>query len=306
MNLRTKILVNPTAGRGRSGEVLEQVERYLKRYGVDGDLVVTEAPGQATDLAFEAALDGYDRVVAMGGDGTAIEVTNGLLRAQEQGGHAVLGVLPAGSGNDFAYGVGVPGDLEAACRQLVEGQERTVDLVRVTVDGRSKVFINAVGVGYDADVLLETRKIQNARGVFLYLLGVLRVWASRGKWPYPVRITVDGKLLPQDLVTLVTVSNGPRSGGGFFLNPDAKTDDGYFNVCVASRVNRLQIWPLLVRVMRGTHVKVPQVTLMQARHLVIESRRETGLPGHMDGEVLCTAGKRIEFEILPAHLTVWS
>jgi diacylglycerol kinase (ATP) len=305
-SLRTKFVVNTTAGRGRAGKMLDHIKLSLREYGIPEDVVLTERPRQATELAFTAAMDGYDRVVAVGGDGTAVEVTTGLLQAQAQGRRPVLGVIPAGSGNDFAFGMGINGDLDAACRRLVEGERRAVDLVRVNVDGEETVLINAVGVGYDADVLLATRKMKALRGFVMYLLGVFQVWASWEKWPYPARITADGVELGLDRVTLVTVSNGPRSGGGFFLNPDADTGDGLFDVCVAREVNRLEIFPLLLKVMKGTHVNSPQVKMLRARHLVIESLRPTGLPGHLDGEVLCTDGKRIEFEIMPRALSVWS
>ena len=305
-SIRTRIVVNTTAGRGRAGTLLNQVREYLRKYGLDEDVVLTERPRQAIELAYDAAMDGCERVVAMGGDGTAVEVTTGLLQAQANGRHPILGVIPAGSGNDFAYGIGIDGDLDDACRRLAEGQRRAVDLVQVAVDGERRVLINAVGVGFDADVLLEMRKIAFLRGFLMYLAGVVKVWLSRGKWPYPVRIWVDGVELDWDVVTLVTVSNGPRSGGGFFLNPDAQTSDGLFDVCIARRVTRLELFPLLLRVLHGTHVNHPHVKMMRARHLVIESRREAGLPGHLDGEILCTSGRRIEFEMLPQALTIWS
>jgi len=305
-SLRTKIVVNTTAGRGRAGKVLSQVKECLSKYGLAEEIVLTERPRQATELAFAAAMDGYERVVAMGGDGTAVEVTIGLLQAQAQGRRPVLGVIPAGSGNDFAYGVGINTDLDAACSRLVHGERQDVDLVRVTVDGEETVLINAVGVGFDADVLLATRKIKALRGFLMYLGGVFKVWATRGKWPYPVKITADGVELEQDVMTLVTVSNGPRSGGGFYLNPDAETSDGLFDVCVARKVNHLELFRLLLKVMNGTHVNMPQVQMLRAHHLVVESRRDAGLPGHLDGEVLCTGGQRIEFEIMPRALTIWS
>jgi diacylglycerol kinase (ATP) len=300
--VRTKLIVNTTAGRGRAGEVLNKVQACLERCGVNYDLIRTEAPGQAIDLAYQAASDGYKRVVAMGGDGTANEVTNGLLSAEE--GHQVtLGIIPAGSGNDFAYAVGIPGNAEGACRRLAEGRERAVDVVQVTVDGQSRFYNYGVGIGYDADALLETRKMTRLRGFPMYLLAVLRVLATNTKWPYPMRITVDGQPLPHQAVTLITVANGPRAGGGFLIAPDAQPDDGLLDVCVADQLGRLGILYLLPHTMKGTHKGKKPVTMLQGRHVLIESER--GAPGHMDGEVLCTQGRRIEFEILPGRLKVW-
>jgi YegS/Rv2252/BmrU family lipid kinase len=283
--------------------VLSEAQAFLDRYDVIGDFVHTRAPGQGTGLALQAALEGYERVVAMGGDGTTNEVANGLLQAAEQGREAVLGVIPAGSGNDFAYGVGIPRHLERACQRLADGQLRTVDVVRVTVDGQPRIFDNSAGIGYDADVLLETRKITRLRGFLLYLWAVLRVWANNGRWPYPMSITVDGRPLPQQALTLITIANGPRAGGGFFLTPDARIDDGWLDICVAAPVGRLEILWLLPKTLNGTHVHARQITMLRGKRVVVEGAR--GLPGHMDGEVLCTAGRHIEFEILPGRLKVW-
>jgi len=301
--LRTRLIVNTTAGKGYAGRVLPEAQKYLAHYGVNYDLVHTKASGQGVELAQEAALAGYERVVAMGGDGTTDEVVNGLLLAAEQGHEAVLGVIPVGSGNDFSYAVGIPGDLEGACQRLAQGRIRTVDVIRATVDGEPRIFDNSVGLGFDADVALETRKMKRVRGFLMYLWGVFRVLATNGRWPYPMRITVDGQPLPHQAVTLITVANGPRAGGGFYLTPDAQPDDGLLDVCVADRLGRLGILQLLPHAMRGTHVDKKPVTMLQARHVLIEGER--GLPGHVDGEVLCTQGRRIEFEILPGRLKVW-
>ncbi len=303
INLRTQLIVNTAAGRGRAGKVWHRIETYLARYGVEYALSYTQAPGQGVDIARRAATAGFERVVAVGGDGTTDEVANGLLLAAEEGHQAMLAVIPVGSGNDFSYAVGIPANLEKACQRLAEGRVRAVDVIQVTVDGQPRIFDNSVGIGYDADVLLETHKIESLRGFPLYLWAVFRVLATN-KWPYPMHITVDGQPLPHHAVTLITVANGPRAGGGFYLTPDAKPDDGLLDVCVADQLGRLGILHLLPHAMRGTHKGKKSVTMLQARHVLIEGER--GLPGHVDGEVLCTKGRRIEFEILPGRLKVWS
>jgi diacylglycerol kinase (ATP) len=301
--MRTQIIVNTTAGRGRAGQVVSQMWAYLNRYGIEADIVHTRQAGDAVALALSAARAGYERVVAMGGDGTVTEVTAGLLQAADEGHEAVLGILPAGSGNDYAFGIGVPTQLEPACQRLADGGVRRIDVIRVTADGQCRIFNNTVGIGFDADVLLETRKMKRGRGFLLYLAGLFRVLASNGRWPYPVRITLDGQPLPQHAVTLVTVCNGRRVGGGFYLTPAAQPDDGLFDVIVADQMSRLRLASFITRVMRGTHVSAKPVSIYRARHLVVEGER--GLPGHGDGEVLCTAGRHVEFEILPGKLRVW-
>jgi diacylglycerol kinase (ATP) len=301
--MRTKLIVNTTAGKGHAGKILPLVQDYLTRYGVEHDLTCTAMLGQGIELGREAAVAGYERVVAMGGDGTADEVANGLLLAAEEGHEAVLGVIPAGSGNDFSYAVGIPADPEGACRRLAEGRVRPIDLIRVTVDGRPHIFDNSVGIGFDADVSLETRKIKRLHGFPMYLWAVFRVLATSHKWPYPMRITVDGRPLPHQAVTLITVANGPRAGGGFYLTPGAQPDDGLLDVCIADQLGRLGILQLLPHTMKGTHVDKKPVTMLRGRHVLIEGGR--GLPGHVDGETLCVEGQRIEFEVLPGRLKVW-
>lgn len=118
-----------------------------------------------------------------------------------------------------------------------------------------------------------------------------------------MHITVDGQPLPHQEVTLIMIANGPRAGGGFLLAPDARPDDGLLDVVVADRLGRVGILWLLPHAMRGTHKGKKPVTMVRGRHILIEGGR--GLPGHVDGEVLCTQGRRIEFEILPGRLQVW-
>jgi diacylglycerol kinase (ATP) len=301
--MRTKLIVNTTAGKGHAGTILPLVQSYLARFGVEHDLTCTAMSGQGIELGRAAAAAGYERVVAMGGDGTADEVANGLLLAAEEGYEAVLGVIPAGSGNDFSHAIGIPSDPEAACRRLAEGRVRSIDLIRVTVDGQPHIFDNSVGIGFDADVSLETRKIKRVHGFPMYLWAVFRVLAADHKWPYPMRITVDGRPLPHQAVTLITVANGPRAGGGFYLTPGAQPDDGLLDVCIADRLGRLGILQLLPHAMKGTHVDKKPVTMLRGRHVLIEGGR--GLPGHVDGEMLCIEGHRIEFEVLPGKLKVW-
>ncbi len=301
--MRTKLIVNTTAGKGHAGKILPLVQGYLAQYGIEYDLTCTAERGQGVELGRAAAVAGYERVVAMGGDGTADEVANGLLLAAEEGHEAVLGVIPAGSGNDFSHAIGIPAEPEEACRRLAEGQVRPIDLIRATVDGCPHIFDNSVGLGFDADVALETCKIKRVHGFVMYLWAVFRVLASNHKWPYPMRITVDGRPLPHQAVTLITVANGPRAGGGFYLTPGAQPDDGLLDVCIADKLDRLGILQLLPHVMKGTHIDKKPVTMLRGRHVLIEGGR--GLPGHVDGETLCTEGHRIEFEILPGKLKVW-
>jgi len=124
------VIVNPIAGRGYGARAAPEIERILNGLGVAFDLTLTARAGEAVDLARRAVLDGYDTIVAAGGDGTYQEVINGMLQAADDGEVGTLGVLPVGSGCDFSYAVGIPPTLEEACARLVDGQARPIDLGR--------------------------------------------------------------------------------------------------------------------------------------------------------------------------------
>jgi YegS/Rv2252/BmrU family lipid kinase len=252
-------------------------------------------------LAELAASDGFATVVAAGGDGTSNEVLNGLMAAAQNGKVAVMGFLPVGSGCDFAHTMGVAGDLRAACHKLAGEQTRTMDVGRVTIPGRfTSYFGNFVGIGFDAVVTRETRKVKWLRGLALYLPVVLKTVFLYYKAPQ-VKIEYDGQELSLPAL-MICVSNGQREGGGFFIAPEAQPDDGLLDLCIAREVPQLQILRLIPRFMNGSHVSHEAVTMARTRRVTISS--PDSLVAHMDGEVICEDAQRIECEILPGRLQV--
>ena len=172
-----KIIVNPIAGRGDGERSIPQIESALSEYGLDFDLVRTERPWHAAELAKEAAAAGHDVVVAVGGDGTANEVLNGLMQAKREGaGTAAMGLLSVGRGNDFAYGVDIPSDLQVACQVLAQGQRRAIDVGRVAggLYPEGRYFGNGIGVGFDAVVGFEAVKMTWLHGFPSYIVAVLK------------------------------------------------------------------------------------------------------------------------------------
>jgi diacylglycerol kinase (ATP) len=296
-----RVILNPAAGRGYGAQVEPKLRQCLQAEGIDFDLVRTEGPWHATQLAEHAAKDGFEMVVAAGGDGTANEVINGLMAASQNGTAPRLGVIPAGSGSDFASGIGLPANLQEACHRIAHSQSKPIDIGRVTVAGQEpRYFGNVVGVGFDGAVLIETLKMKRLRGLALYLLAVLKTIFLNFKAP-TTTVTYDGQemVLP---AMLVSVTNGPREGGGFFIAPEARPDDGLFDVCIAHEVDRLTILRLLPHFLKGTHVDLDPITMVQARQVTISSPE--GLVAHVDGEVLCTDAPWIRCEILPGVLDV--
>jgi diacylglycerol kinase family enzyme len=124
-----------------------------------------------------------------------------------------------------------------------------------------------------------------------------------GKWPYLTQFSLNGES-HQHPITLLTVANGVRAGGGFYLTPEARLDDGLFDICYASQLTRLRLLHLLPKTLKGTHIHHQAVTM--ARSSKVELFAETGIPGHIDGEILCVDGRHFVFEILPSALRVWA
>ena len=297
-----KVILNPVAGRGHGARVEPELREYLAAEGLDFDLVHTSRPWHAAELAESAVRDGFDIVVAAGGDGTTHEVVNGLLAASDGGEAGTLGVIPIGSGSDFAHTAGVPAQLPAACRRLARGQIRLVDVGQLGMPGQeTRYFDNTVGIGFDGVVTLETLKVKRLRGMALYLPVVLKTVFLSLKIPR-VTIDYDGQELALPAL-MVVVANGPREGGGFFVAPQAQPDDCLFDLCITREVSRLGMLGLIPHFMKGTHVDREPVTMARARRVTISS--PDSLVAHADGEMLCTDGHRIECEILPQRLRVW-
>ncbi len=304
MAKRYRLIVNPAAGGGTAYRTIPTVERLLRERGLPFDLVRTERPWHAAELARQAVREGYEVVVAVGGDGTSNEVLNGLMRAKEAGeGAAAMGVLCVGRGNDFAFGAGVPHALDEGCATLADDHRRTIDVGRVDGDSlpEGRFFGNGVGIGFDAVVGFEAAKLKRLRGFPGYFVAALRTIFLYYRAPL-VRIEFGGQTIDQRSL-MVSIMNGRRLGGGFMMAPQGEIDDGRFDLCIASQVSRLGILALIPRFMRGTQARRPSITTGRTDRIAVTAL-EGSLPAHADGETLCTEGKRLTTEILPRRIEI--
>lgn len=299
------IIVNPAAGRGAAKKALPQIQDLLDSMAVEYDLILTEYPGHAIALAEEAGSNGYETIVAVGGDGTANEVINGLMRALDHGKlTSNFAVLPVGRGNDFSYGMGVPQDLEAACKLLVDGKTRKIDvgLVKGGDYPEGRYFGNGIGIGFDTIVGFEAAKLPPfISGMPAYLIAALRTIFLFFDAPN-LRIDIDGEIIEQPCL-LVSMMNGKRMGGSFMFAPDSESDDGLLNLCIAHQVTRMQVLGLFPKVMSGTQKEHHAIKMPFGQHITVEALSGT-LPVHADGETICEAGSRLEVEILQQQLNL--
>jgi diacylglycerol kinase (ATP) len=291
------VIHNPTARRGAAAGVLRRITPVLRDAGIRFEVAATEAPRHAEELAENAARGGWDAVVAVGGDGTVQQAAAGLMNAANGAPTIPLGIVGVGTGNDFIKLLGLPLQKpEAATRRLLAGAPRAVDIGRAG----GRYFTNGVGIGFDAQVAIEASKVRRLRGMPLYGWALLKV--LRSLQSTPIRLMLDGEVVADRPLTLVTIGNGGCHGGGFWICPDARPDDGLFDVCIAEALSVPRLLHLIPHVMRGTHTRLPEVEIRRARRVRVSS--PVPLPMHADGEIFGEAIHDVEIEILPGRLTV--
>jgi diacylglycerol kinase (ATP) len=259
--------------------------------------VETERAGHGITLAQEAAGDGAEAVVAIGGDGTVNEVVNGLLRVPEAR-RPAFGVVPDGTGNDYGFLLGLrPGDLDGAARVIASGATKVLDAGEVN----GRFFANSVGLGFDGAVAEIAAKVRYLKGFPAYLwsvFAVLRTWEN-----FELTCTCDGRTI-SGRAFLAAVANGPRSGGGFLLAPGAKPDDGVLDVCRLGDLGKLEALRHLPKALDGSHVGLPWATILRAREVVLASDRP--LTAHVDGNLATGVAHPdpLRIRILPRALRV--
>ncbi len=267
---RARLIVNPSAGGGRAGRILELVERTLASLGVDATTHLTRSLTHARELARDAASAG-ELAIALGGDGLVGAVADAL--ADRPG--ARLGVLPGGRGNDFARTLGIPLDPRAACEVLARGAVRELDLGQA--GGRT--FVGIASCGFDSEANRIANQARLVRGSAVYLYGALR--ALFGWSPATFTVILDGE---RRTVTGYTVAaaNSRFYGGGMMLAPGASPRDGLLDVVLIAGVPKLRFLRLLPTVFRGTHVRRTNVQIVRARELEVSADRP--LTMYADGD----------------------
>lgn len=294
--MRYLLVTNPYANRWRARRKLERVEAVFRNRGLDYELAVTGGPGEAIGLARNAAGRGFGAVIAAGGDGTVSEVVNGLMLAGD-GARAslLLGVIPIGTGNDFAEMAGVPREIEAAVEAIAAGPTRRVDVGRVN----DRYFDNNAAIAMEPRVTIASTRIKWLSGNSRYVVALLRSLLRLTTWK--MRVHWDDGQFEGELL-LLSVCNSPRTGGKFRMAPRASMSDGLLDVVMVPKVSRMRIARILPRLFSGTHVDDPNVQYVRTRELSVES--EPGTPLHADGEVLGEDLRRLRFAIVPDALEV--
>lgn len=290
---RVCFIVNPTAGHGRALKNWKRIEPLAAQLG-EFDVKFTERPRHGEELARQAAREGYDRVICLGGDGTLNEVGNGLM-----GTGAALGVVPTGTGNDWVRTVGIERDPEEACRIAFQGRLMKMD---VGLAHGYRHFFNVAGIGFDAEVSRRVNDygpiLKMVGGTLPSLLGIIAtLFRFRGA---PVRVELDGKAVNPNRMLLMAVGIARYYGGGMKILPDAVIDDGLFEVAWADNLSVPELFKLVGKIYSGDHVGHPQVMITRVRRVSASASQPVAF--HLDGDVV--GNLPVTFEILPRAIDV--
>lgn len=297
-----KLIFNPTANRGRAEGYSASLLPYFENHtGIHWH--ETDYPGHATELAYAAWGEGYTTVAALGGDGTVHEVVNGLMQIPTEN-RPVLGVIPLGSGNDFAINNGIQESPMLAASQLLTGEVKSVDVGQLEDDtGRVSYWDNTLGIGFDAAVTIQSRNIKRLKGFSLYLWAVIQTIILHHDVAN-MKIQTDQESFEEKVLMLV-LCNGPREGGGFHVAPDANPDDNIFNYAMITDVSRPMMFRLIPEVMQGTHGRFKQVRLGDFTDLRVHFNRPMAI--HTDGEIYLgfqSEVREITVRLLPSELKI--
>jgi YegS/Rv2252/BmrU family lipid kinase len=299
-----KIILNPAAGNGNGKNAQPQIELLFKQHNLSYSLVQTERPGHGIELTRQAVKQGYDVVVAVGGDGTVNELVNGLMESKREGvALPPLGVLCVGRGNDFAGSMGIPEDLAGGVQALASGARRTVDIGRVTGGNYplGRYFANCVGVGFDAITTIEVHKLPRWGGYLAFMVAVLKTVFLYNKAPL-ARIEYDKNVITQRSL-LISIMNGRRLGGGFLMAPNSLPDDGMLDLCIAEQMSSLAVIKMIPHFTRGDQATQPTIKTGRAARISISSQ-DGPLPAQTDGEIICVDGSHLEVEVIARQLEI--
>jgi YegS/Rv2252/BmrU family lipid kinase len=286
-------IVNPVAGGGLAKSKVHEIEENLKKYNIDGEIILTERPGHASEISASQARKGTRFIIAVGGDGTMNEVARPLINNKD----VIVGIIPAGTGNDFDQIPGFPVHFTEKEWEIFFSKNVIALDVGVV---NEKIFLNGMGLGFDAEVAAENYtedgnvKKGGANKYLWHIIKTLIFFKER-------RMTViHGPGITETDCFINTISVGRRFAGGFFLTPKATANDGLLDVCSIKKLNLIQRFRILLKVPKGEHINDKKVFYYQTAALEINFQEK--VPFHVDGEI--NFSDKFKVSILPGALNI--
>jgi len=292
-------IVNPAAGGGRSAKLAGPALARLREKGLHVDVIASTGPGHAVQLAREAYEQGYRRFLAVGGDGTAHEILNGVFVGKPNAGRITLGFLPLGTGNSFLRDFTNDG-AQASLDALLAGRTRSVDLIRLT-HAQGEIFsFNVLSVGFTADVATLTNRVFKPLGPFGYLLGVLVRVVQLRRRAFTLKCDNDQSWDNRRCLFL-TFNNSKFTGGKMMIAPNADPSDGLIEFVRWGPIGRLGLMRMLPKLYDGTHIAYPLASRRAVRH--VEFRAQVAMDVMIDGEVATVECHAID--VIPAAVDIF-
>lgn len=289
---KVQVIVNPYSARGKTETRWQDIKEVIRHYFSEFKYIFTEKPKQATEIAREVLKEGFDLVIGVGGDGTLNEITNGFFK--NQSGEAInndasISIIPSGTGSDFVRYLNIPGDFKKSVRMIKNAGSRRFDVGRISFREENggtagKYFINVSDFGLGAEVVRNLSTIPaGKRSAFSYywgLLSTIKTYKSR-----PVRIVLDDKEEIEGQYLIGAVANGTIFGGGMKIAPDARPDDGYFDLVLVKHMKKLETVINSRHLYTGTLAGHPKVTIKRVKNIKVFSVSGEPVNIEYDGEI---------------------
>lgn len=289
-------IVNPEAGGGRAGKLIPIIEERLKNSGQIYQIKTTSGPTHATEIA-RTNVDKYQIIVAVGGDGTINEVARPLIEERK----GILGIIPAGTGNDLSLSLGIPKDVNKALDLILEeGNTRNIDVCSLN----GMPYLNIATIGFDAKVVKMTNTIKKyIKSELSYVISVILNLLSFRKTK--IELIIDGQAQQVDSF-LLAIGNGRTYGGGIPIMPKAEMDNGYLEICSVKDASNLKVLLLFPSIFKEEHVKhTKYVKIQRAKEVIATTSQDMIL--NIDGELIeDNKERRLEFRLMDYKLPVKS
>lgn len=303
------VILNPHAAKGKAIRQREKIESCFTNAGYRCVITCTTARNEAVTLASQAVCNGHRLIVAAGGDGTINEVVDGIMRAVDDLGLVddqvpVLGLIPIGRGNDFAFSAGISKDVTAACKRIVGGKSRKIDVGKVYGGEfpQGRYFVNGVGMGFEPLVNFCAMDFKRISGMPSYVIALLKILCH---YPAPIQLTMKTDNGEESIATQqVSICNGRRMGSTFLMGPDAILDDGLLDIVYASKpIKGSELIPIALLFFKGKQVNHPYFKVQRTKSITLEAS-QGGMPVHADGEIVSRSCASIKIELFPKALTL--
>lgn len=287
--MKLLFVLNPVAGKGKSIELMHIIKRICEKENIEYMIKLTPRIGGAEDITRWGIENNYKRIIAVGGDGTVNEVVNGIADSK-----VVLGVVPAGSGNDFVRSISNPKKPEQYILDTIYGKVKKIDLGMCN----ERYFINMASIGLDTQAAIGTQKTKKYfSGSVAYLVSALLAIFSYKGWD--LNIQIDGQAFYTKTL-LTAIANGKFYGGGVQPTPDAKLDDGYFDICHVEHMSKEKMFRVLPKYMKGKHRDIKEVQFVKGKEILITS--DNPFPLNLDGEIFIT--NKAHFKLIEKGINI--